>query len=739
MDSADKTMVTEPFYKKPFKNRKTRIVIISLAILIVGGYIFIHFFLTPLVKKKIIASVYKSSGGLYSLQMDDFELRFWKGAVYMGKVQLKQDTILLNKLRQEDPSANLSNIDIKINEIIISRIWWQNFLLNHSLKVGKVEINQPEFAFHAKAPTDTLKVGKKSFLDLLPGIVASFAGSLKIEELKIDQGKLQYHVKGETGMTRQHADSIFLEMKEIEIDTISPNKALYTDHVRFSLSNYELITSDQLFKLNLKKISGSYADSSLSIESISFAPADTTKKAEGGDHYKCYIKSITNKGINFSRFFKENKVSLGAMKVQSPDIDVTYRMVTPDKNDSAAGRSANQNFLQTILPYIAYSFTMDKFSIEDGRINTNVISQEGSVRQKADNIFLDLEDIKVDTITLKNGNYWHNLKLSLTGFESRLAPQNLKVNIESLSAASSDASMHATGLVIAQLHPSEKGEQFIYKNYTQRLDATGIDYHRLLYADGVGIETIDVTGMNLEITNDERLKLPVAHGVMPHEMMKAIPTYLRIDRVNFNNAYIKYINYAPDVKEPGILTFEKANLTLTNITNDPKLMSVKNPARIKGQMLVMGKGLLKLDIKVPLLTKDFNCTYKGSLGPIEATNFNSFLEYGGMRLESGSIEAQSFEVNVVNGKADGNMVLLYHNLNAKIVNKKTGKVKKFFSKIANFVLKNDNKQEENKGPVNATIDYARKPEDGFLSYVWSSISDGIMKTVVKDFFEPVVK
>ncbi|MBX9853411.1 MAG: hypothetical protein K2X86_16820 [Cytophagaceae bacterium] len=194
MTSADKTKVTHPFYKKPFNNRKLRIVVISLAVLLLGGFIFIHFLLTPIVKKKIISSVYKSSGGLYNLQMEDFELRFWSGAVYMAKVKLKQDTILLNKLRKEDPSGNLSNIDIQINEVIISRIWWQNFLLNNSLKVGSVKINQPEFSFQAKAPSDTIKVGKKSFLDLLPGIVASFAGSLKIAELKIEQGKLQDHI-----------------------------------------------------------------------------------------------------------------------------------------------------------------------------------------------------------------------------------------------------------------------------------------------------------------------------------------------------------------------------------------------------------------------------------------------------------------------------------------------------------------------------------------------------------------
>jgi hypothetical protein len=152
----------------------------------------------------------------------------------------------------------------------------------------------------------------------------------------------------------------------------------------------------------------------------------------------------------------------------------------------------------------------------------------------------------------------------------------------------------------------------------------------------------------------------------------------------------------------------------------------------------MGKGMLTLDIKMPLLSPQFNCEFQGSLGEMEGKYFNSFLEYGGMQLVSGTIEAQRFHANVLNGKASGEMLLLYHDLNAKLVNKKTGKVKHLFSHVANFILKNENKRGDLNKPKMVGMQYERKNTDGFLTYIWGSISNSIVQTVVKDFFQPVI-
>jgi hypothetical protein len=723
-----------PFYKRLLENKVLVGSLIGLISIFLCLYIFIIFFLTPVVKQKVISSVHKSSKGLYSLQMDDFKLKFWRGAFYMENVRLIQDTVLLEKLREKDPASNLSNIDISIHEVNISRIWWQNFLFDRSLKVGRIHLNEPKFVFKAKAPVDTLKVGEESFLELLPGIIASFAGSLNIEQLKIDQGKLTYDVMGNTGLTKQKMDSLFLDMKNIEIDTVSPRKALFTNDVHFSVNNYELLTGDQLYKLNVKKIYGSYADSILKIESIHFDPI-SEKSAK--DHYHVFIKAIETTGINYAVFFKEKKALLGTMRIISPDIEVRYNM--PEKS-ADSGSSSNANILQTILPYIGNTFVMKHFLMENGNFRSIVKSSSGNINQKARNIYLALNDIRLDSATIKNGKYWKSLTARLSDFEGNFAAQNIKLTMNSLHASSSGSTLNLTGVEIAQLHHSEKGSQMYYKNFTKSINMSGIDYYRLLYGKGIAIKNMDINEMRVDIFNNANVaKTPAYAGEMPNELIRRLPFYLRIDNLKLNDAYVLYTDYSAEVKDPGRLSFEHTNMHFRNLTNDPKLMTTKTPAEIKGSTKVMGKGLLTLNIKMPLLSKEFQCSYTGSLGEMEGKYFNSFLEYGGMRLESGTIEAQNFHVNVKNGIATGDMLLLYHNLDAQVVEKKTGKIKHLFSHIANFVLKNENKKEKQKGPKPATVEYGRKKEDGFLSYIWASISESIVKTVVKDFFEPFIK
>jgi len=637
-----------------YKRHKVLLALLTLIVsIIVSIYIFVIFFLTPVVRQKIISSVHKSTKGLYTLQMDEFKLRFWRGAFHMENVRLIQDTILLEKLRIKDPTSNLSNIDIKIQEVDISRIWWQNFLFNRSLKVGKIELAGPKFVFKARAPVDTLKVGEESFLELLPGLIASFAGSLNIEELKVDRGVLHYDVLGKEGLVKQKVDSLYLDMQNIRIDTTSEQKALFTNDVHFSLSNYELITSDQLYKLNVKKITGSYADSLLKIESIRFDPLNEKEKK---DHYHVFIKEIETKGINYSVFFKEKKALLGTMRIISPNIEVIYNM--PEKKADSSSNS-NANILQTILPYIGNTFVMKSFVMENGNFSSIVISPDGNINQKAKNINLALNDIRLDSSTIKNGKYWKSLSAQLTDYEGLFGSENIKLTINKLNASSIGSKLNMAGVQVAQLHNSEKGEQMYYKNFIKGVRMSGIDYYRLLYGKGISIDNMDIDNMSLEITHDANIPDDgVPSGEMPNEFIQRLPFYFRIDNLRLNNAYVLYTDHSPDVKEPGKLSFENTNLKFSNITNDPKLMTLKTPARITGSTKVMNQGLLKLDIKIPLLSKQFECLYNGSLGPMEAKYFNSFLEYGGMRLESGSIEAQNFQVQVKNGVATGNMLLL---------------------------------------------------------------------------------
>jgi hypothetical protein len=730
---------SENIFLSYYRNQRiASVIIISLAGLIAALYIFVHFFLTPVVKDKIIKSVSASSDGLYNLQMDDFGLRFWTGAFYMDNVKLVQNKAVLAELRKKDPSANFSDISIVIKEVAVSRIWWENFLFDKSLKVGRIFIDHPEFNFSSRLPVDTIKVEKNSFVDVLPAIIASFAGSLKIEELRVEQGILHHDVLSDAGVNRQYADSIFVDLKNIKIDTVSQKiNALFTNDVSFEIRNYQLMTSDQLYKMNVGSLQGSYADSILDIKSIALVPA-TKEKVK--DHYNIFIKEISTRGIDYSLFFKKNKVSLGTMKIDGPDIDLIYHMAASSSADSSSKKTKSKmDIIATAFQYMAATFKMKRLIIENGNFNSSFISANGTTSQKASDLMLTFDSIQIDTVTLKNGKYWKAFELSLTNYEGRMTPQNLKLTLNSVDASSQKSNLNLTGVQVAQLHPSKKGEQMYFKNYSKSINLSGIDYHRLLYGEGVSVKKMDINEMKIAIYNDEAYATKNAYtGQMPNELIRNVPTYLCIENLNINDAFIKYQDQSPDVKEPGILTFENTTLNISNLTNDKLKNTSKTPAILKGETKVMGKGLLKLDIKMPLLSPQFNCDFKGSLGEIEGKYFNSFLAYGGMELESGTIEAQNFQVNVVNGKASGNMLLLYHDLNAKLVNKKTGNVKHLVSHIANFILKNENKSDKLKKPRVVGVQYDRKNTDGFLTYIWGSISRSITEAVVKDFFQPVI-
>jgi len=731
-DNNDNSKGSRSFLKK----YKVFIVLFTIALGIFLAGEMADFFLSRIIKKKIITSIHESSGGLYSLKMNNFDFEFWSGAVHFRDAKLNQDTVILNRLKKEDPSSNLSNVDIDVEEIKITSISWKNYLMNRNLRVGEIFVKNPEFYFNAKLPKDTIKVGQKSFLDVIPSIVASFAGSLEIEGIRLENGTLVYNVQADTGTSHQKAHEIFLTMKDIRIDTLPVRKSLHSNYVDFSFGHYELITSDNAYKLNVGALKGSYVDSTLIIDSIRLTP--NKRNTSSNDHYNVYIERITNRKIDFSMFFKDRKVALGDMLVDHVDFDFSYH-TKPASSNKETNMGTTRKFLKEILPYIAYSFTMNRFSIQNAKFKSKVFNTDGgSVMQTAQDVSLSVDSIRIDTNTIATDKYWRNLKLGLNHYETAFSPENVLLKAKHIGIKSISESVAIKGVQLMKLNPADKREQVFYNNYTDEIKLSGISYQGLFNGKGIGIRSVLVNGTKLEIINDSKYANNNP-GKMPNEMVRGIPFPIEIDHIAFTNASIKYKTYTEGVKDPGILTFERTKMDVTNFTNNRKKMSAKHPCKIKSEAYVMGKGLFKVEAEVPLLSKDFNCKYQGSLGRIDATNFNSLLEAGGMRLESGQVEAQHFEVTVVKGKATGEMLLMYYDLKTKLVNKKTGKVKSFLSHIANFILKNQNALKNHKGPETAVIDYSRKTEDGFLSYIWGSISEGIVKSVVKDFFEPVVK
>ena len=715
--------------------RRLKIFSVIAAGILVALYIFTYFFLTPFVKNKITSSIHNSSKGLYTLEMGDFYLEFWNSSIHIKKIVLRQDTAVLTELRKTDPTSNLSHVKMEIEELEISSFNWQNYIFNRSIEVSTLSITDPYFSLDGHVPSDTIEVGKESFLEVLPGLIASFAGSLKIKRLIIDNGKFNYNLTSDAGVTQQKGDSIFVDLKKIRIDTVPKINVLYASAAHFSLKNYTFITADSLYKLDIKQFKGSYSDSLLSINSISFTPL---KKDPKGSDINITLKSVRASGINFPLFFKEKKVWLRKIEIAEPNIKAAYDL-TSGSTTSSSDTSSSKNTLQIVLPYVGNSFKINEVVLTNGKINSHIKNNKGFIDQKLEKLNIQFREVYISGTTIETGRYWKNIAIKFSNFESKFQSLNLLLKINSLDGSTEEDAVKLEDVFIGQLEPSERGAVLTIENKIKTIKMEHIDFHYLLSKGGLSMKNMYADGVTLSVDQYSDLHNSSSEGgKMPNELLQTIPVYLRVDDLIVQNASIIYKDYSSKVKEQGRLTFDETSLHVVNFTNDKKLMTASHPAQLWLKTKIMGQGELKLNIKMPLLSKGFDCSFTGSLGPMNATYFNSMMQYDGMMLDDGKIEAQDFHIKVKNGLATGTMLLMYHNLNAKVIKKKTGKEKKLATLVANIVLKDKNKRYNKPSPKIITVKYGQKSDDDFLSFTWGSLSDAIVKSVVKDFFEPFV-
>ncbi|GAL85474.1 hypothetical protein MYP_2703 [Sporocytophaga myxococcoides] len=681
-------------------------------------YLIVNIFITPIVKKKIIDSVHQSSGGLYLLEFDMFNLMPLEGNAQIGNVHIFQDTMILRKIRLENPQGNHSAVEVRAEKITVKNVKWLTYILDRALKVDGIEIQDPNFSFKGNIPVDTIEVARYSFLDVVPGIVASFAGSLNIDELKINRGALAVDLKGKGGTTKQNADSIFLDMHDIRIDTGASRNALFTTKVKFNIGNYKLVQSDSLFEISVKQFHGSYEDSLLGMYGVDVTPLKESNK----ERYKAKVKFIKAYKIDFPLFFKENKIEIGQLFFQTPDIDFTST-ITGNSSSVSIG-----DMLTKFLPYISNSLSIKSFGLKEGKVSLKVYTSKGLVEQAAEDILMLAKDIAISTETIKTSNYWGEVDFGVKNFLIRALPQHVELKVKNLKAYTGDGKIYLNGCSVS--HMNKKSEESItFDNNIEKIEGVSVNFHRLIAGTALEMQLLKVSGMKLKIYNNENIKNSQSKmRKMPNELLKELGLSLNINEFELINSDIIFEIFDEKNKRQGQLTFNKIQLKIKNLSNlnrDPS-GSVFNI-----QSTIMNQGVMDIVIRYPLYRKSFDFALKGKLATIDVTKFNSITKFSDIELRSGTVSVPSINMEVQSGNAKGTFALVYQDLKVKIINS-SGRKKRLKSKIANIAIKNN----ENKI---VHFSYKRQETDGFVTFVWRAVSSELEKAIVKDVFKPFIR
>jgi hypothetical protein len=524
------------------KIRKYPLVIVltaGIVITTITASILINFFLDAFVKDRITAEVYKSSKGLYSIKINDLKTRFWTGTVKMETVLLFQDSSKLKNLQSENPNEKFSTIKLYIPSIQIHRIRWINYLISKDLKVGEINIASPEMMVKGSTYSEKIQETNKKFIDLLPSIIAGFAGSLKIEEMKINSGKLKYDIEAQKKIITQTAENIFLDLNDIIIDTISKKQILYSKDIRILLSNYRLKTSDGIYTLGIDKIAGLLSDSTLQLEKLYYSKMDTVNKGEKA--IEISIENIKGERVNFRDLFYKKKIFIGKLLLKSPDIasiidQRNSKRILPGTRPIA---SHGNFWVSPLIARIIKSFEIDDVKATNGTIQNKSYKGQSIISHKANKVNFHIVKVAgaiLDSIKLKTPDH---IDISFDNYEFKSNIPELKISIERTKASSFDSIIRFNNSRIWYKDEKIKSKKIYFVSSVDLVLANGFDLHALLDTHKINFKRIMVASPRTESKMITEKGSSIKYNSTKTNFGHLINSW-NVGRIQIKNGYFKH-------------------------------------------------------------------------------------------------------------------------------------------------------------------------------------------------------
>jgi hypothetical protein len=224
----------------------------------------------------------------------------------------------------------------------------------------------------------------------------------------------------------------------------------------------------------------------------------------------------------------------------------------------------------------------------------------------------------------------------------------------------------------------------------------------------------------------------VKSPLMVHEALVTIRQPLRVDHLTITDGHLAYGERVVAGADPGVLTIGAVKVSVEGIAN-----SGEPPAaiRLQAQGDLMDTGALKMLMSIPIAPGDFSLHYSGSLGAMDLTRFNAFLEIAEhTRIKSGSAQAAAFEIDVTAGQARGHVRAVYKDLEIAVLDKQTGTEKGFENRIASWLtnvlkIRNSNAPDASGAIKEGEVNYTRRPADEFQQFLWFALRSGVLDII----------
>ncbi len=344
---------------------------------------------------------------------------------------------------------------------------------------------------------------------------------------------------------------------------------------------------------------------------------------------------------------------------------------------------------------------------------------------------------KTDSLTLM---FCEDINISTGKISFSDSKKKYDGSIKSINFSSADSILILNSFSLTPILPDseffngDKYRQDRWKIYIYQLKCDGIDLSKYIWDNSIEIQNIRLDAQFLDILTNMRLNIPQDFAPkMPNEIISEMPLDLNIRKVILNIDSIVVRESWPYSPQPSRLPFTNIRGTLLNISSLKEFQTRESPAVISASAKIAGRGLLTINMKIPLLSEGTDFSYSGSLGTMETDPLNDHLIISDLvEVTSGKIDSVILKVESKNGIVSSNVVPFYKDLTIRSINESTMKGDGLMSSIASFignVMKIRNANSAETGIKTGRIIYVQKKTDVFLDVVWVPLKMALGKVV----------
>lgn len=651
------------------------------------------------------------------LMLDEINSKF-----LLSGFQLHHDKVL----RKQEQAFEINNLTIPKMEI--SGINVDKFVFHDTLYFNKIFIDKPTFDAiihpHAKKENKVIEKPDLSFLEKIN------YDTIELKNLKFDlenrgkdssdafyslKGLSVFHLSDFNNNNKNIFSSLVFTFNDFAFrDTIN-NKYVIIDSGKIDPVNHSILISK--------------------LKSGILASHNDLAPAKSGNSYQL-------SGIELSGIYLENQLptqfTIEKLKVDSLGLN----FIGQNNSGGTTAIDINRNMLENYNNIISI-FKIDSTFLNNLKVNylKNADEKEGSVN--FENVALILNKISLDTIKSTENQFPLNdvtinlkgrtfiTKDSLYVFKTGNINYSFPLNRVTVDSLWFTPRYSDTNFFNKAVYQTDRMDIF-----AQKIELNDIRFQEYIKEKKIHVGSVDLFHINADM---ERNKMyPMKPGLfkgMPQASIRNASQIFTIDSVRVFDSYVSYTQYVEKSETPGKIFFDKFNIHLYNLSNDPRFVDSASQLIVTADANIMGQSRLNLSAYFNLLSPIDKFWFKASSEPIDLTCLNSMTEnLMGMSIAQGKGYIEIPKIEGDSGIAQGKMYFKYKKLKITLYNRKKAQLHKgMFTPLVDFMLNDlllkSNNPKWARSPRIGQAYFERDTQKGIVNYVFKSSLSGILSTL----------